>query len=111
MRRFIRNAAFELSRRDLAAFLEENQADLLHVFHDELQKLDDAIPEENLFIDINMVGLGDAVIKAALSALTRFLRDDIPPPHSAMKGKETLERIEGASAQTEDAPAKASKEE
>lgn len=93
MRRLIRNAAFQMTRRDLAAFLEDHQEELLHVFHDELQKMDDAIPEENLFIDINMVGLGDVVFKAALGAFTRFLRDDIPSPYSAKQGQETFERV------------------
>lgn len=70
----MREAAFRLARRDLALFLEEHEAELLEVFRDELQRLDEEIPEESLFIDIRMVPLGEMFLKAALRALQRFLR-------------------------------------
>lgn len=76
MRRLIRETAFQLARRDLALFLEEHEEDLLKVFAEELQRLDDELPEESLFIDIKMVPLGEAFLKAALRALSRFLRED-----------------------------------
>jgi hypothetical protein len=93
MRRIFRETAFRLARRDLATFLDEHEEELLLVFHDELRKLDDAIPEENYFIDINMVGLGDMILKAALRAMTRFLRADIPRPEElpAVKVVTTVE--------------------
>ncbi len=78
LRRAMRETAFRLARRDLAAFLIDHEDRLLAIFHDEIQQLDDAIPEENLFIDIHMVPLGDMVIKAALRALNRFLLLDDP---------------------------------
>ena len=74
--RLTRKAAFELTRRDLAIFLRENEDVLLQIFRDELQRLDDEIPEENVFIDIKMVPLGEAVIKASLHAFDRFLTGD-----------------------------------
>jgi len=83
MRRLIRETAFRLARRDLALFLEEHEEDLLDIFAEELQRLDDELPDERLFIDIKMVPLGEAFLKAALRALSRFLRED-----SGQKGSE-----------------------
>jgi len=78
IRNFTRKMAFELVRRDLAIFLRENEDELLKIFREELQRLDDEIPEENVFIDIRMVPLGEAVIKASLRAFDRFLTQDVP---------------------------------
>ena len=85
--RLTRKAAFELTRRDLAIFLRENEDVLLQIFRDELQRLDDEIPEENVFIDIKMVPLGEAVIKASLHAFDRFLTGDYPSPDDTQADK------------------------
>ena len=78
IRRLTHRVAFELVRRDLALFLQEHEADLMQIFREELQRLDDEIPEESLFIDIKMVPLGEMVLKASLKALQRFLTNDLP---------------------------------
>lgn len=78
-RKLIRESAFQLTRRDVASFLADHEADIMAIFHEEMQRLDDQMPEENLFIDIRMVPLGEAILKAALHAITRFLLSDIPP--------------------------------
>jgi hypothetical protein len=77
MRRFIRETAFQLARRDLALLLEEREDVLLQIFREEMQQLDDEIPEENLFIDIKMVPLGEAILKSALKAIRRFLTEEL----------------------------------
>jgi hypothetical protein len=76
IRKRIRDSAFELTRRDLAAFLADHEEDMLAIFREEIQALDDAIPEEDLFIDIKMVPLGEMILKASLHAITRFLMGD-----------------------------------
>ncbi len=73
LRRLLRESAFQMARRDVAAFLTDHEEDLLRVFRDEMQRLDDEIPEEALFIDIKMVPLGEMVMKAALRTMSRFL--------------------------------------
>ncbi len=78
IRKLLRESTFNLARRDLASFLADHEADILAVFHEEIARLDESIPEESLFIDIKMVPLGEAIVKAALHAITRFLMDDIP---------------------------------
>ena len=77
IRRLMRESAFRLARRDLAKFLEDHEEDLLHIFRQEMQRLDDEIPEENLFIDIKLVPLGEMILKAALRAMQRFLTGDV----------------------------------
>jgi hypothetical protein len=91
IRKRIRDSAFELSRRDLAAFLADHEEDLLAIFREEMQVLDDSIPEEDLFIDIKMVPLGETILKASLHAITRFLMGDTAkvqvPIEDTSKGK------------------------
>jgi hypothetical protein len=72
----IRESAFDLARHDLASFLEEHHDDLVEIFREEIQAVDDEIPEESAFIDIRMVPLGEVILKAALKSIVRFLRED-----------------------------------
>ena len=71
----IRNSMFRLARRDIIDFLDDHEADLLEIFRDELQAVDDSMPEEKLFIDIHMVALGEELMLAVLRALKRFMRE------------------------------------
>lgn len=73
LRKTVRESAFNLARRDLATFLEEHEDRLLLIFREEMQQLDDRLPEEEMFIDLNLVGIGDMILKAALHAIRRFL--------------------------------------
>lgn len=77
VRRSIRESAFRLARRDLAMFLQDHEEELLHIFREELQQLDDEMPEESFFIDIKMVPLGEMILKAVLRAMRRFLTGDV----------------------------------
>jgi len=76
IRRLVRESAFNMARHDLAMFLQDHEDDLLRVFREEIQRLDDEMPEERFFIDIKLVPLGEMVIKAALRAMYRFLAED-----------------------------------
>jgi hypothetical protein len=84
----MRKAAFNLVRRDLAMFLEEHEQELLHIFREEIQRLDDEIPEEATFIDIKMVPLGETVMLAVLRALNRFLTEDFETPEIKTKNQD-----------------------
>lgn len=75
MRNRFRNSLFRLARRDVIEFLDDHEADLLQIFREELQAVDDSIPEENFFIDIRMVALGEELMTAVLRALKRFMRE------------------------------------
>ena len=75
MRRFAREMAFRLTRRDLLQFIEEHEEDLLNIFREEMEKLDDRIPEEQIFINIRMVPLGEELLRAVLTTIKRFLRE------------------------------------
>jgi hypothetical protein len=71
----VREAAFRLARRDVLKFIEDHEEDLLSIFREELKTLDDRLPEEEVFIDIRMVPLGEELLLAALETLKRFLRE------------------------------------
>ena len=77
LKRLIRETIFQIARHDLAHFLEEHEEQLLQIFREEIQQIDDSVHEEGLFIDIKMVPLGEMVLKAALNALRRFLTEDL----------------------------------
>ncbi len=64
-------------------FLQEHEEEIIAVFHEEIQRLDDEIPEEQAFIDIKMVPLGEVILKASLRAICRFLTNDIPEKPAA----------------------------
>ena len=75
MRNRIRNSLFRLARKDVIDFLDDHEEDLLQIFREELKAVDDRIPEENLFIDIRMVPLGEELMIAVLRALKRFMQE------------------------------------
>jgi hypothetical protein len=96
-RKMIRETAFNLARNDLAAFLDDHEEDLVLIFREEMRRLDDDLPEENLFIDLKMVPLGETMLRAALRAIRRFLVEDIPEENAseALEGTD-LEVLEEA---------------
>ena len=75
MRRMVRETAFRLARGDIVKFVEDHEEDLLTIFREELQNLDNRMPEEEIFIDIHMAALGEELLLAALEALKRFLQE------------------------------------
>ena len=76
LRKMMRESAFNMARHDLADFLQDHEDDLMRIFREEMQRLDDEMPEERFFIDIKMVPLGETVIRAALRAMSRFLTEE-----------------------------------
>jgi hypothetical protein len=97
--RTVRESAFNLARRDLAIFLEEHEEDLIVIFREEMQQLDDDLPEEAVFIDLNLVGIGDMILKATLHALRRFLlevpeKTSTPVAHSTVNSKAEVKPVE-----------------
>jgi hypothetical protein len=75
MRRFVREIAFRLTRRDVLQFIEDHEEDLLCIFREEMERLDERLPDEQLFINIRMVPLGEEMLRAVLATLKRFLRE------------------------------------
>jgi hypothetical protein len=84
MRRFIRETAFKMARQDVSLFLKDHEAHILYIFRQEMERIDEELPEERLFIDIKMVPLGEVILKAALKTICRFLEEGpeqlSPPP-------------------------------
>lgn len=89
LRKKVRDSAFNLARHDLAIFLEEHEDELLAIFREEMQRMDDELPDEKVFIDLNLVGLGDVMVKAVLRALRRFLTEE-----NAKSSKSTVVEVQ-----------------
>jgi hypothetical protein len=83
VRKALRDAAFNLARKDVAHFLADHEERLVAIFREEMQDLDDRIPEEEMFIDIHMVPLGEIILRSALHAITRFLLEEDHSPEGS----------------------------
>ena len=92
---FVRDNAFSLVREDLALFLEEHEPDLLTIFREEMEVLDEKLPEEEIYIDLDVAGIGDMLMKAVLHTLVRFLRQPVSatPPPKPRRYRRDLRRI------------------
>ncbi|TEU15296.1 MAG: hypothetical protein E3J21_13640 [Anaerolineales bacterium] len=73
MHRVLRNTFFRLAKDDVREFIAENEERLLQIFCEELDKVDDRIEEERVFIDVHMAALGEELMKGVFAALYRFL--------------------------------------
>jgi hypothetical protein len=73
MHRVLRNTLFRLAKDDVREFIAENEERLIQIFCEELDKIDDQIEEEQVFININMAALGEELMKGVFAALYRFL--------------------------------------
>ena len=73
MHRVLRNTFFRLAKDDVREFIAENEERLIQIFREELDKVDDRVEEERVFIDIHMAALGEELMKGVFAALYRFL--------------------------------------
>jgi hypothetical protein len=73
MHRVLRNTLFRLAKDDVREFITENEERLIQLFCEELDKVDDRLGEERVFIDIHMAALGEELMKGVFAALYRFL--------------------------------------
>jgi hypothetical protein len=73
MHRVLRNSLFRLAKDDVREFIAENEERLLQIFGEELDKVDERLEEERVFIDIHMAALGEELMKGVFAALYRFL--------------------------------------
>ena len=73
MHRVLRNTLFRSAKDDVREFIAENEERLIQLFHEELDKVDDRLEEERVFIDIHMAALGEELMKGVFAALYRFL--------------------------------------
>jgi hypothetical protein len=73
MHRVLRNTLFRLAKDDVREFIAENEERLIQIFCEELDKADERVEEERIFIDIHMAALGEELMKGVFAALYRFL--------------------------------------
>ena len=75
MRRRFRDSMFRLARKDIIEFIDDHEEEIMRVFRQEMYRLDRQIPEENLYIDIRVVELGEEILKAALQTVKRVMME------------------------------------
>ena len=75
MRRRFRDSMFRLARKDIIEFIDDHEEEIMRVFRQEMYRLDRQIPEENLYIDIRIVELGEEILKAALQTVKRVMME------------------------------------
>jgi hypothetical protein len=73
MHRVLRNSLFRLAKDDVRQFIAENEERLIQIFCEELDRVDERVEEERVFIDINMAALGEELMRGVFAALYRFL--------------------------------------
>ena len=73
MHRVLRNSLFRLAKDDVREFIAENEEHLIRIFCEELDRVDERVEEERVFIDINMAALGEELMKGVFAALYRFM--------------------------------------
>jgi hypothetical protein len=73
MHRVLRNSLFRLAKDDVREFIAENEEHLIRIFCEELDRVDERVEEERVFIDINMAALGEELMRGVFAALYRFL--------------------------------------
>lgn len=73
MHHVLRNTLFRLAKDDVREFIAENEERLIQIFCEELDKADERVEEERIFIDIHMAALGEELMKGVFAALYRFL--------------------------------------
>ena len=69
------DSAIRMNKKAILAFLDANERKLLRLFREEMELLDDRMPDEEAYIDIKLGPLGEEIIRAALMALRRFIRE------------------------------------
>jgi len=62
-----------LAKDDVREFIVENEERLIQIFCEELDKVDERVEEERVFIDIHIAALGKELMKGVFAALYRFL--------------------------------------
>ncbi|HIE29794.1 TPA: hypothetical protein EYP66_21200 [Candidatus Poribacteria bacterium] len=73
--KFLRDSLIRLTKEEILRFIDDNQEELIHYFCNELEKLDERMPEEQLFIDIRMAALGEELFRAVFSAIRQFVKN------------------------------------
>lgn len=75
MRRMIRDLIIRLIREDLIIFLTENEEALVKIFREEMQAIDNRVPDEKTFVDLRMSAMGEELLRGVLKALKRFIAE------------------------------------
>lgn len=73
--RLVRNSLLRLAKDDILEFLAENDDALIQYVREELDNVDERMPDEQIFVDIRVAALGEEMVRAVLTALVHFIED------------------------------------
>lgn len=73
--RQIREIVVRLVREDFILFLNEHEEELVRIFREEMQVVDDRVEDEKTFVDLRMAMMGEELLRGVLQAVRRFLRE------------------------------------
>ena len=73
--RFFRDRLFRLAKEDVLNFLDDNQEEFIRLLREEMEKVDERMPEEQMFIDIHMAALGEELLRSVFTVIKRFVEN------------------------------------
>lgn len=60
---------------DLVKFISDHEEDLIRIFKEELQVVDDRVDDEKTFVDLRLAYMGEELMRGVLQALRRFFKE------------------------------------
>lgn len=75
MRKQIREIVIRMIKDDLVKFISDHEEDLIRIFKEELQVVDDRVDDEKTFVDLRLAYMGEELMRGVLQALRRFFKE------------------------------------
>jgi Flp pilus assembly CpaF family ATPase len=72
---YIRDVIVRLLRNDVINFIDAHEEDLIRIFREEMQAVDDRVEDEKTFVDLRLAVMGEELLRGVLQALRRFMRE------------------------------------
>ncbi len=75
IRKQIREIVIRMVKDDLVKFIHDHEEDLIRIFKEELQVVDDRVDDEKTFVDLRLAYMGEELMRGVLQALRRFFKE------------------------------------
>lgn len=75
MRRYMRELIIKMVRDDFIVFLSDHEEDLVRIFREEMQVVDDRVADEKTFVDLRLAAMGEELLRGVLQSIRRFLKE------------------------------------
>ncbi len=71
----IRDLVIRVIREDFISYINDHEDELLRIFREEMQVVDNRVDDETTFVDLRLAAMGEELLRGVLQALRRFLRE------------------------------------